>query len=58
MKFVAIDVETANAKRASICSIGAAVFEDGQLSSEWYSLVDPKDHFNAINISIHGIDSN
>ncbi len=56
MDFVAIDVETANADMASICSIGAAVFEDGVLTDEWYSLIDPKDYFSGMNISIHGID--
>jgi len=56
MKFVAIDVETANADMASICSFGAAVYEDGKLADEWYSLVDPQDYFDGMNISIHGID--
>ncbi|MBI3126386.1 MAG: 3'-5' exoribonuclease [Candidatus Tectomicrobia bacterium] len=56
MKFIAVDVETANADMASICAIGAAAFEDGQLSSEWYSLVDPDDYFDPVNVSIHGID--
>jgi DNA polymerase III subunit epsilon len=55
MRFVAIDVETANADMASICSIGVAVFEHGQVVDEWYSLIDPKDYFDGINISIHGI---
>lgn len=55
MKFVAIDVETANADMASICSIGVAAFEDGALASEWYSLIDPDDFFDPVNISIHGI---
>lgn len=56
MDFVAIDVETANADMASICSIGAVKFENGKTAGEWYSLVDPKDYFDGINISIHGID--
>lgn len=56
MKFVAIDVETANADMASICSIGAATFENGQLSSEWYSLIDPDGYFDPVNVAIHGID--
>ena len=56
MKFIAVDVETANADMASICSIGAATFENGELSSEWCSLVDPDDYFDPVNISIHGID--
>lgn len=58
MKFIAIDVETANSDMASICSIGAAVFENGQLSNEWYTLVDPEDYFDPVNVSIHGIEEN
>jgi DNA polymerase-3 subunit epsilon len=34
MDFVAIDVETANADMASICQIGVAGFEAGQVVSE------------------------
>lgn len=56
MNFVAIDVETANADMASICSIGAVRFENGRVVEEWYSLVDPQDYFGRINVSIHGID--
>ena len=55
MKFVAIDVETANADMASICQVGIAKFSDGQLVEEWASLVDPGDYFDDINIAIHGI---
>lgn len=55
MRFVAIDVETANADMASICSIGVAAFENGALTSEWYSLIDPDDYFDPVNVSIHGI---
>ena len=56
MKFVAVDVETANPDLASICSIGAATFENGTLVSEWYTLVDPRDYFYQVNVAIHGID--
>lgn len=55
MRFVALDVETANADMASICSIGLAIFDSGQLVDEWHSLVDPRDYFDEVNISIHGI---
>lgn len=55
MRFVAIDVETANADMASICSVGVALFENSTLVSEWYSLIDPRDYFDPINVSIHGI---
>lgn len=56
MDFVAIDVETANADMSSICQIGLAYFKKGELWEEWNSYVDPKDFFDGINISIHGID--
>ena len=55
MKFAAIDVETANPKRGSICQIGIAVFIDGALCEEWSTLIDPEDDFHSRNISIHGI---
>jgi DNA polymerase-3 subunit epsilon len=55
MRFAALDVETANADMASICSIGVATFDSGQLVDEWHSLVDPRDYFDDVNVSIHGI---
>jgi DNA polymerase-3 subunit epsilon len=54
--FVALDVETANADLASICQIGLALFDGPRLLDEWKTLVDPRDWFDSINISIHGID--
>jgi DNA polymerase-3 subunit epsilon len=56
MDFVALDVETANADPRSICQIGVAVFKDGELVETWDSLINPKSHFDFMNISIHGID--
>lgn len=56
MNFVAIDVETANADMASICQIGLVKCENGILSDEWKTYVDPEDYFDGINVSIHGID--
>jgi DNA polymerase-3 subunit epsilon len=56
MNFVAIDVETANADMASICQIGLAKVENGTLSEEWKTYVDPEDYFDGINVEIHGID--
>jgi DNA polymerase-3 subunit epsilon len=55
MRFVAIDVETANADVGSICQVGTARYEDGTLREQWKSLVDPQDYFHPINVSIHGI---
>ncbi len=56
MNFVAIDVETANSNRASICQIGLARFDAGQLVAEWSTLVNPEEYFAKVNILIHGID--
>ena len=53
--FTAIDVETANPDMSSICSIGAARYEDDRLLEEWVSLINPQDCFSPINIAIHGI---
>ncbi|MDA9396395.1 hypothetical protein WN73_38440 [Bradyrhizobium sp. CCBAU 45394] len=53
--FIALDVETANADLASICSIGLAHFKSGELFKKLTILVDPEDDFDPINISIHGI---
>ncbi len=54
--FVAVDVETANADVTSICQIGLVRYRGGSLVDEWESLIDPRDEFDGINVSIHGID--
>jgi DNA polymerase-3 subunit epsilon len=58
MNFISIDVETANEDMSSICQIGIAVVEDGEItgSHSWY--VDPEDYFNPVNVNIHGITEN
>jgi DNA polymerase-3 subunit epsilon len=53
--FIALDVETANADLASICSIGLVHFKGGEIFKSLTILVDPEDDFDPINISIHGI---
>jgi DNA polymerase III subunit epsilon len=53
--FIALDVETANADFASICSIGLVHFRSGVAFKSVTILVDPEDVFDPINISIHGI---
>ena len=44
-RFVAIDVETANADFASICQVGIVRFEASAIVDEWQSLVNPEDYF-------------
>lgn len=56
MDFIAIDFEVANMwNRASACSIGIAEYKDGSLINEFYSLINPNDHFDSYCIEIHGI---
>lgn len=57
-KFVAIDFETANHSRLSICAAGMAVFENGALTESPYWLVrPPKGHgwFRDDFIECHGL---
>ncbi|TPI31160.1 transposase [Mesorhizobium sp. B3-1-6] len=56
MRFVAIDVETANARMRSICQIGIVVFEHGKEVASDVVLINPGEEFDGMNISIHGID--
>ncbi len=55
MKFLALDVETANADYSSICQIGIAEFENGKVINTWSSLINPESYFDPFNVSIHGI---
>jgi DNA polymerase-3 subunit epsilon len=55
MEFIALDIETANADIASICSIGLVHFREGQIVGTLSTLINPRDHFDAVNIGIHGI---
>lgn len=58
LSFVAIDVETANAHRGSICAIGATVVRDGVITSSQTWLTRPPlgvDGFSGFNVSLHGI---
>ncbi|WP_146362816.1 exonuclease domain-containing protein [Arthrobacter yangruifuii] len=58
LNFTAIDVETANSQRASVCAVGIVQVRNGQVSEtfEWH--VTPPtglDSFHPRNIAIHGI---
>lgn len=56
MNFVAIDVETAHGKRWSICQIGLAVVENGEIITTISKLVQPpQNEYAAVNMNIHGI---
>lgn len=54
--FVAIDVETAQGKRWSICQIGLAIIENGIIKETISELVQPPgNEYSIYNTRIHGI---
>lgn len=58
MNFVALDFETANHRRDSVCEMGIAVVIDGMVSESKSWLVRPRNNwFHPMNTRIHGIDA-
>ncbi|MBK8585773.1 MAG: 3'-5' exonuclease [Bacteroidetes bacterium] len=58
MNFVAIDFETANSNRSSICSVGIAIVEKGKIVASEHIYVRPvPDYYDRFNTRLHGIDS-
>lgn len=55
LTFNAIDVETANADRASICQIGVVHVRNGAIVDQWSSLINPNTWFDGLNVMIHRI---
>ena len=40
--FAAIDFETANYDRSSVCSVGVVIVRDGKIVDKLYSLIQPE----------------
>jgi DNA polymerase-3 subunit epsilon len=56
MNFIAIDFETANFKRQSVCSVGIAVVENFKIVRTIHKFIKPTpNYYERINMSIHGI---
>ncbi|MYD45831.1 MAG: transposase [Gammaproteobacteria bacterium] len=53
--FNAIDVETANTDRASICQIGIVHVVDCEIQDTWKTYINPEDWFDPWIVDIHGI---
>ena len=54
--FAAIDFETANGKRTSVCSVGVIVVRNGEIVDSLYSLIRPRPNFySAFTTAIHGL---
>ena len=55
MRYVVFDVETPNAKNDRMSSIGIVVVENGEIVTEFYSLINPETYFNSFNVALTGI---
>ncbi len=58
LSFTAIDFETANPKRASVCSVGVVKVRNGIVVDEYSTVVlPPREHreFSRYNVAVHGI---
>ncbi|MCA6361582.1 MAG: 3'-5' exonuclease [Bacteroidetes bacterium] len=56
MNFIAIDFETANRMRSSICSMGAAIVQNGKLVETLHFYIKPvPDYYDSYNTALHGI---
>jgi DNA polymerase-3 subunit epsilon len=57
MNFIAVDFETANNERSSICSVGFAMVENGKLVGSEHIYIKPiPNYYLPYNTIIHGID--
>ena len=45
--FAAIDFETANYERTSVCSVGVVIVRDGEIVDTFYSLIQPEPNYYA-----------
>lgn len=43
--FAAIDFETANGCRSSVCSVGVVIVKDGEICDSFYSLIQPEPNY-------------
>ena len=55
-RFIAFDVETPNHRNDRMSAIGITVIEDGQISEEFYTLINPEQEFDNFNVQLTGID--
>ena len=56
LNFAAIDFETANANRSSICSLGIVIVKNGVITDKIYRLVRPQPNFYSYwNTAVHGL---
>ena len=54
--FAAIDFETANYDRSSVCSVGVVIVRGGEIVDKFYSLIQPEpNYYNYWCTQVHGL---
>lgn len=54
--FAAIDFETANFERSSVCSVGIVIVRNGEIVDKFYSLIKPEpEYYNYRCCQVHGL---
>ena len=54
--FAAIDFETANNHRSSVCSVGVVIVRSGEIVDKFYSLIKPEpEYYNYWCSQVHGL---
>ena len=54
--FVAIDFETANGQRSSVCSVGIVIVRGGEIVDKFYSLIQPvPNYYTFWTTKVHGL---
>lgn len=54
--FAAIDFETANGVRSSVCSVGVVVVRHGEITDTFYSLIQPEpNYYSRFCTQVHGL---
>jgi DNA polymerase-3 subunit epsilon len=54
--FAAIDFETANNERSSVCSVGVVIVRNGEIVDSFYSLIQPEhNYYNYWYSRVHGL---
>ena len=56
LDFAAIDFETANNERSSVCSVGVVIVRNGEIVDSFYSLIQPEpNYYNYWCQRVHGL---
>ncbi len=54
--FAAIDFETANEQRSSVCSVGVVIVHGGEIVDNFYSLIHPEpEYYQWFCQQVHGL---